>query len=208
MIRVLNYGIGNSAAVVNMVRKAGGDAEVCSDPSALDGSSGIVLPGVGSFDNGMHKLQESGFVDVVQEKVLVDRVPFLAICLGMQLLFNKSEEGTVEGLGWLEGEVTRFCFDRETKDLQLKVPHMGWNLVEPLSDSQLFNGIPNTARFYFTHSFHVNCVNAKDVLATSSYGYNFTAAVRHRNIVGVQFHPEKSHRFGLKFFQNFLRGIE
>lgn len=207
MIRVLNYGIGNSAAVVNMLRKAGGDAEVCSDPSSLDGSSGIVLPGVGSFDNGMYKLKESGFIDILQKKVLVDRVPFLAICLGMQLLFNKSEEGTAEGLGWLEGDVTRFCFNRDNKDLQLKVPHMGWNLVDTVSDASLFDGVTDAARFYFTHSFHVNCLNANDVLATSTYGYEFTAAVRRQNIVGVQFHPEKSHRFGLKFFQNFLKDI-
>lgn len=208
MIAVLDYGMGNSAAVLNMVRIAGAQAYVCSSPNDLEEASAILLPGVGAFDNGMDKLKNSGFLDVLEKKVIQEKKPFLGICLGMQLLFKKSEEGRLEGLGWLDGDVTKFDFADLALSRPFKVPHMGWNLVMPNNFDCLYAGLEEEARFYFVHSYHVNCENPLDVLAISRYGYEFTCSVHRENIWGAQFHPEKSHQFGIRFFKNFLKKIE
>ena len=207
MIAVLDYGMGNSASIFNMIRKAGGEARICTSPESLESASAILLPGVGAFDNGITKLKESGFLAVLENKVLNEKKPFLGICLGMQLLFEKSEEGNLPGLGWLKGKVTKFDFSSLDSPKPLKVPHMGWNLVRPHNYHDLYAGLENEARFYFVHSFHVNCDNQSDIIATANYGYEFTCSVRHDNIWGAQFHPEKSHRFGIQFFKNFLKEV-
>lgn len=207
MISVLDYGMGNSASILNMIHKAGGEANICSSPKCLENASVILLPGVGSFDNGMTKIKALGLLDVLESKVLIEKIPFLGICLGMQLLFEKSEEGKLPGLAWLKGEVTKFDFLDLNQTQSLKVPHMGWNLVKPSDFENLYAGLEDEARFYFVHSYHVNCHNPSDVLATSHYGYDFTCSVRHENIWGAQFHPEKSHRFGIRFFKNFLKEV-
>ncbi|WP_299735202.1 imidazole glycerol phosphate synthase subunit HisH [uncultured Endozoicomonas sp.] len=207
MIAVLNYGMGNSSSILNMIRKAGGEARLCSSPSDLAVATAIILPGVGSFDNGMTKLEKSGLLYVLRQKVIDEGVPFLGICLGMQLLFDTSEEGLLPGLGWLNGAVTKFDFSKLNLSQPLKVPHMGWNLVKPLNFDSLYSGLEDEARFYFVHSYHVNCANESDILAVAHYGYEFTCSVQRGNILGVQFHPEKSHRFGIQFFKNFLKGI-
>jgi len=207
MIKVLDYGMGNTASMLNMIRKAGGQAELCSNPEDLNNASAIILPGVGAFDNGMDKLEKSGLLDVLRHKVLEDKVPFLGVCLGMQLLFEKSEEGQQPGLGWLKGNVTRFDFSGLHLDRSLKIPHMGWNVVHPHTYENLYAGLEEEARYYFVHSYHVNCINSADVLATTNYGYEFACSVRHENIWGAQFHPEKSHRFGVQFFKNFLKEV-
>ena len=207
MIKILEYGMGNTASILNMIRKAGGEAELCSSARELETPSAIILPGIGAFDNGMVKLKESCLLDAVQSSVLDDKIPFLGICLGMQLLFEKSEEGQVPGLGWLRGEVKKFDFSQLNLEKPLKVPHMGWNLVNPCSYDNLYAGLEDEARFYFVHSYHVNCSNDKDVLASAHYGYDFTCSVHKDNIWGAQFHPEKSHRFGVQFFKNFLKEI-
>lgn len=207
MIAVLDYGMGNSASILNMIRKAGGEARISSSPRDLETASAILLPGVGAFDNGVAKLKESGLLDAIESKVLNEKKPFLGICLGMQLLFEKSEEGQLSGLGWLPGEVTKFDFSNLNQSQSLKVPHMGWNLVKPASSDSLYAGLADEARFYFVHSYHVNCKNASDAIATAEYGYKFTCSVQHKNIWGAQFHPEKSHRFGVQFFKNFLKEV-
>jgi len=207
MIKVLDYGMGNTASMLNMIRKAGGQAELCSKSEGLDNASAIILPGVGAFDNGMDKLEKSGLHDALRHKVLDDKVPFLGVCLGMQLLFEKSEEGKQPGLGWLKGNVTRFDFSGLQHDQSLKIPHMGWNVVRPNTYENLYTGLEEEARYYFVHSYHVNCANPSDVLATAHYGYEFTCSVRNENIWGAQFHPEKSHRFGIQFFKNFLKEV-
>lgn len=207
MIAVLSYGMGNTAAILNMIRRAGGKAYSCESAEDLEHARAIVLPGVGSFDNGMIKLRDSRLLDAVEETVLSGQRPFLGVCLGMQLLFEKSEEGQQPGLGWLKGNVTRFDFAGRPFAPRLKIPHMGWNVVNPIHFESLYAGLEDEARFYFVHSYHVNCEDESDVLARSTYGYEFTCSVRRGNIWGAQFHPEKSHRFGLKFFENFLRNI-
>lgn len=204
MIKVLDYGMGNTASLLKMIVKAGGRAELCASPSDLEAASAIVLPGVGAFDNGMAKLGQSGFLDVLKEKAVVQETPLLGVCLGMQLLFERSEEGNLPGLGFVKGDVTRFNFSGEIRQGGLKVPHMGWNLVKPRTYENVFSGLEREARFYFVHSYHVNCQDSADVLAVADFGYEFICAIRHNNIWGAQFHPEKSHRFGLQFFKNFL----
>lgn len=207
MIKVLDYGVGNTASMLNMIEKVGGQAELCSTPLGLETASAIILPGVGAFDNGITKLAESGLLDSIRQKVIEEKLPFLGICLGMQLLFEKSEEGNLSGLGWIKGDVRRFDFTQINGNKRLKVPHMGWNLVHPKAFQNVFSGLEDEARFYFVHSYHVNCANSSDILAKTYYGYEFTCAVRHDNIWGAQFHPEKSHRFGIQFFKNFLNEI-
>jgi len=207
MIKILDYGMGNTASMLNMIRKAGGQAELCTSPSGLESASVIILPGVGSFDNGMTKLARSGFLEALRYKVIEEKIPFLGVCLGMQLIFESSEEGRLPGLGWIDGNVTRFDFAGVHGNERLKVPHMGWNLVHPKTYENIFAGLEYEARFYFVHSYHVNCAHSSDILATTDYGYKFTCAVRHDNIWGAQFHPEKSHRFGIQFFKNFLKEI-
>jgi len=208
VIKILDYGMGNTASMLNMIRKAGGHAELCALPSALESATAIILPGVGSFDNGMRQLENSGFLEVLRCKVIEEKTPFLGVCLGMQLLFEKSEEGKQPGLGWIKGDVTRFDFSGMQSNERLKVPHMGWNVVNPKTYESLFSGAEEESRFYFVHSYHVNCKDPLDILATAHYGYQFTCSVRRDNIWGAQFHPEKSHRFGIQFFKNFLKEID
>jgi len=207
MIVILDYGMGNLNSILNIIRKAGGDAMISSAHDDINNANAVILPGVGSFDNGIEKLKSSGLLEVVKQKVLEDKIPFLGICLGMQLLFERSEEGQLPGLGWIRGDVTRFDFSGIQQDKALKIPHMGWNLVTSTTYNNLFSGLEDEARFYFAHSYHVNCHNSSDILATANYGYKFTCSVKHENIWGAQFHPEKSHRFGVQFFKNFLKEI-
>lgn len=209
MIVILDYGMGNANSILNMIRKVGGDAVVSIEKKMIEDATAIILPGVGSFDNGIEKLRKSAVLGVIERKVLEDKIPFLGICLGMQLLFESSEEGVLPGLGWINGEVKRFNFSDINAKNELKIPHMGWNVVTPKTYESLFSGLETEeARFYFVHSFHVNCALDENILAMANYGYKFTCSVQKDNIFGVQFHPEKSHRFGMTFFSNFLEMVE
>lgn len=208
MIKILDYGMGNTASVLNLIRKVNGIAELCSEPDQFNDATAIILPGVGSFDNAMIKLKNLHLLDALNKKVFQDKVPFLGICLGMQLLFEKSEEGELPGLGWIKGSVMRFNFPKSKFSNDLKVPNMGWRIINPNSYENLFLGLEKEARFYFAHSYFVNCINSSDILAKSIYGHQFTCSIKRDNIWGVQFHPEKSHVFGIKFFKNFLRVIK
>ena len=143
-------------------------------------------------------------IDLLNEKVVKNKTPFLGVCLGMHLLFENGAEGVLPGLGWIKGSVVKFDFSQIQDRKRLKIPHMGWNIVKPLNYDSLFNGLEAEARFYFVHSYHVICSNPREILATTTYGHEFTCAVRKDNIFGTQFHPEKSHRFGLNLFRNFL----
>jgi glutamine amidotransferase len=199
---VVDYGQGNVGSIVNMGRKAGGRFTVSADPTVIAQASKLILPGVGAFDTAMEKLHARDLVGVLNEAVLGRRVPILGICLGVQLLLQGSEEGVRPGLGWIAGRVIRFR--QEAGPDALKVPHMGWNYVAPAKPDALLQELPPEPRFYFVHSYHLACDDPSDVLAWTDYGVRFASAVQRENIRGTQFHPEKSHKFGLAVLKNFL----
>jgi glutamine amidotransferase len=203
MIVIIDYGMGNLGSIQNMLKKIGAQAVISSDIQAVERADKLILPGVGAFDTGMKQLEELGLIDVLNDKVLNRKTPTLGVCLGMQLLMQGSEEGVRPGLGWIDGETIRFRFD--PKQTNLKIPHMGWNTVTIIRDGTLFKGLnQEEARFYFVHSYHVVCNREEDILARSFYGYDFASAVQRGNIMGTQFHPEKSHKFGMKIYENFV----
>lgn len=204
MIKILDYGMGNCGSIKNMLRYLGTDAEIVNQPAALADASAIILPGVGSFDHGMTHLEP--FIEALEKKVLIDEVPFLGVCLGMQLLLKKSDEGKLGGLGWIDGEVKRFSFSKITTCERLVVPHMGWNEIFSVNECRLIapRSKENRDRFYFVHSFHATDVPEDNVIARCRYGYDFVCGIQKKNIYGVQFHPEKSHKFGKKMFKQFI----
>lgn len=201
MITVVDYGAGNIGSVLNMIRKVGGQAVASGQSDELLKAEKILLPGVGSFDNAMSRLKNLALIEVLQERAEAG-VPFFGICLGMQLLSNNSEEGTLSGLGLIPGSVRRFKFDAE--QAHLKIPHMGWNRAEPLREHSLCKGLENDARFYFVHSYFYECENPEHVLFKSTYGSDFASGIQRENVMGVQFHPEKSHRYGMQLLKNFI----
>lgn len=201
MITIVDYNMGNIGSIRNMLRKSGIESETTSDPDKIQTSTRLILPGVGSFDAGMENLQKRDLIDVLNERVLKAKVPTLGICLGMQLMAHESEEGNRNGLGWISARARRF----QSTSSQYKVPHMGWNLVSAVRGSPLLYGLPAERRFYFVHSYYVHCDEESDVLLTTHYGFDFHSAFQRENIAGVQFHPEKSHKFGMKLLENFAR---
>jgi len=203
MIAILDYGMGNVASMRNMVSKIGSEVRVLTTLKDVPDLTGVILPGVGAFDNAMTKLSSSGLQGELRHAVLEQRIPFLGVCLGMQLLFERSEEGNLPGLGFLSGSVVRFAGEPFSRE-HLRIPHMGWNVVEPTREGGLFQGLGVEPRFYFVHSYHVVCGDQEDTAATCEYGYPFSCAVARGNIFATQFHPEKSHKFGMKLLQNFL----
>ncbi|WP_035059533.1 imidazole glycerol phosphate synthase subunit HisH [Andreprevotia chitinilytica] len=202
MIYVVDYGVGNIGSVLNMIKKVGGQAKASGDISELSGAEKILLPGVGSFDNAIGKLQNLGLTQFLKDKA-ASGTPFLGICLGMQLLSDASEEGNLPGLGLIPGKVKRFTFSNE--NASLKIPHMGWNRVRACQQHPLIEGIDASYRYYFVHSYHFECADQTNALLESSYGYSFTSGVYRGNVMGVQFHPEKSLRFGMRLIENFVR---
>lgn len=200
MITIVDYGLGNLGSIRNMLKKVGFDSIIASDAAAIRNASKLLLPGVGAFDAGMRQLHNSRLIPILEERVFREKVPLLGICLGMQLLARRSEEGTLPGLGWIDADVVRFNFEAGSP---LKVPHMGWNVVRPKKPSFLLPGIEEEERYYFVHSYYVRCDKAEDVLLTADYGHTFDAAFSCDNITGVQFHPEKSHKFGMRLLRNF-----
>jgi imidazole glycerol-phosphate synthase subunit HisH len=202
MIVVVDYGMGNLGSILNMLRRVGADALVSSRIEDIRAADKLVLPGVGSFDTGMRRLRELGLIEVLNEKVLTGSTPALGVCLGMQLLTKSSEEGIEPGLGWIDAHTIRFRFEGDLS--RLKIPHMGWNTVSLRSGGTLFGGTDDQSRFYFVHSYHVVCQDPQDVAATTHYGYEFVSAVQRGNIMGAQFHPEKSHKFGMRLYANFV----
>lgn len=199
MIVVVDYGVGNLMSVTNMLRKAGGDVRVSSDPSEVFRASKIVLPGVGHFDYGMKKLNDSGLRDAVDQFAIHLKRPVLGICLGAQMLGKGSEEGDAPGLGWIDMECRRL-----PAQPGIRVPHMGWAEITRARPSPLLEGASEDARFYFVHSYYMRCADDQDVIATASHGIDFTCAVQRGRIFGTQFHPEKSLRHGLAVMQAFV----
>lgn len=192
--------MGNLASVQNMIRHIGGSAHISSSPEEVVDANLLILPGVGTFDAGIRALRETGMDHAIIAAVRENNASILGICLGMQLLMDSSEEGQLPGLGLVPGSVKRF----QVHEQGLRVPHMGWNTVQPARPSRLFDPAVNEHRFYFVHSYQVECAEPKDITGVTQYGYDFTSAFEHENICGVQFHPEKSHTFGMRLFKRFL----
>jgi len=199
MIVIVDYGVGNVGSVANMVRKAGALARISASVDDIEVADKLILPGVGHFDSGMGKLNDTGLVPALTDQVLTRGKPVLGICLGMQMMTRASEEGSSPGLGWIDAIACRF------PDLAgLRVPHMGWNTVRPENRASLFARGAEAERFYFVHSYFVRPADSAHVAATCSYGLDFAAAFQANNIFGVQFHPEKSHLFGMALFKRFI----
>lgn len=203
MTVIIDYGMGNLGSIQNMLKRIGAPATVTSDAEVIRQAERLILPGVGSFDHGMRNIEALGLRPVLDELVLERQTPVLGICLGMQLLSRRSEEGQLPGLGWLDAETVRFQLNGSHPGL--KVPHMGWNTVTPTHTDGLFRNLTDDdTRFYFVHSYHVVCNQDADVLGQARHGISFTASVQHGHILGTQFHPEKSHRYGMRLLQNFV----
>jgi imidazole glycerol-phosphate synthase subunit HisH len=198
VISVVDYGMGNLGSVLNMMKYLNIDCTLIDDPNKLKSAEKIILPGVGAFDRAMQTINRMGFRDILEEKALNQRVPVLGICLGMQLLTNGSEEGAMPGLGWIGGESRRF-----RKHSDLKVPHMGWNNAAPATPCELTEGLSEKNRYYFVHSYYVEVEDPKNSIMKTQYGHVFDSGIQHDNVYGVQFHPEKSHKYGMQLLKNF-----
>jgi glutamine amidotransferase len=199
-VGVIDYGMGNIGSICKMLRLVGAEPIVSADPAQLRDADKLVLPGVGHFDRAMSNLAAAGLIAGLNELVVGRGTPILGICLGMQLMCEGSEEGSQPGLAFVQAQVRRFV----PADPRLKVPHMGWASLEVARPSTLLTGVETDSRFYFVHSYYVDCSDANDVLARTTYGVPFVSAFARGNIFGVQFHPEKSHRFGIQLFRNFV----
>jgi glutamine amidotransferase len=201
MIVIIDYGVGNLGSVANMMKKIRAPAVVSGDPDVIARASKLILPGVGSFDGAMRSFRERGLEAHVAQRVLADRVPILGLCVGLQMFTRGSEEGQLPGLGWVPADTVRFRVDPSA---QVKVPHMGWTDVTPRKTHRIWSYLDReTPRFYFVHSYHVRCDADANVLATAHHGYEFAAAIVHENIIGTQWHPEKSHSYGMHFLRAF-----
>ena len=199
MITIVNYGMGNLGSMLNMFKRLGVPASIESDPEVIRSAEKLILPGVGAFDTAMKCINDRpGLRQALDHKAMVDSVPVLGVCLGMQLLTQSSEEGQLPGLGWVPGTTLRF-----PRQGSLKVPHMGWNIAKPTRSSSLTADFDSEPRFYFVHSFYVSVNDPTHSLMRTNYGMEFDSAIGRDNIYGVQFHPEKSHRFGMQILKNF-----
>lgn len=200
MIVIVDYGVGNVGSIKNMLHKIGARACISGDAAVIAAAGKLILPGVGHFSNGMEKLAGSGLIPVLEEQVLGEKKPVLGICLGMQMMTRGSDESELPGLGWVDAFTHRF-----PDSAALRVPHMGWNEVRPSPATRLFeHGAAEAERFYFVHSYYVQMASATDLASSCLYGVDFAAAFQKENIFGVQFHPEKSHLFGMGLFRRFV----
>lgn len=202
MTIIVDYGCGNPASIRNMLKKLGHPSRISSDPADILSAERIIFPGVGSFDFGARRLAELNLVPALRTAVIEKERPILGICIGAQLFCRRSEEGALDGLGWIDADVVRF--DASRMPGEEKIPHMGWAEIEISSATGLFDRTAEPPRFYFAHSYHLRCDRSEDVAATSRHGYSFAAAVQRGNIAGVQFHPEKSHVFGMALLDRFV----
>ena len=200
-ITIIDYGMGNLRSVEKKMVRVGAEVVITNNPNIILDAEKLVLPGVGHFANGVKKLKELGIWDVLNEKVLKNKIPILGICLGMQLMAKNGEEGGLEGFGWIDATVVKFQIKNQ---LIYKVPHMGWNSIVVDKESVLFQRIPEEAVFYFAHSYHIKCNDPIEILSTSDYEYHFTSSIQKDNIYGTQFHPEKSHDWGEIILRNFI----
>jgi glutamine amidotransferase len=201
MISILDYGSGNIKAFANVYTRLNLPFKICTEPEELDDSTKILLPGVGAFDHTVERLENSGLRKKLDELVAAGEVSILGICVGMQILGRSSEEGTRAGLGWIDGVVRKL--DSPDPSAATRLPHMGWNDVKEVGTSALFKGLDSEPRFYFLHSYYFECDRAEEEIATTEYVKNFACAIKKGKIYGVQFHPEKSHRYGVQLLKNF-----
>ena len=200
-ILIIDYGMGNIGSITNMLKYLGVRATVSFDKLEITKAKKLILPGVGHFDKAMNNIKALDLIDSIRHQVLVEKVPILGICLGMQLMCNSSEEGSQFGLSLFDASVKKFSFPSYPN---LKIPHMGWNGINLAKESPIINGLNINSRFYFVHSYYVTCHKPPDVLTYTEYGHRFVSSFSHENIIGVQFHPEKSHKFGINLFRNFI----
>jgi len=203
VIAIVDYGLGNVGAIQNMFARLGAEAIVTSDVSLIAAADKLVLSGIGAFDEGMKNLAQFGLVEVLNRQVIERRTPILGICLGMQLFGRRSSEGSSSGLGWIAADTVRFNFPPGATE---RTPHMGWNTLSRQRASKILGNLGTEARFYFAHSYYLECDEPGDVVATTSHGMDICAVLEHKNIIGTQFHPEKSHRFGGCILGNFAKG--
>jgi len=202
MVVIVDYGLGNLGSIKNMLQFIGFDAIISSDKEQISSASKLILPGVGSFDQGMINLNERELIPILNQRVLVDRIPILGICLGMQLFGLKSEEGTMPGLSWIDQESKKF---NPTDFKSFPVPHLGWEYVSfKKRESQLLSGFDEETKFYFAHSYYVECKNRDEVILEADYIHKFDVGIQKEHILGVQFHPEKSHKYGMQLLTNFV----
>jgi imidazole glycerol-phosphate synthase subunit HisH len=201
LIAVIDYGVANLGSMCNMLRRIGAECAIASTPEAIRAADKLVLPGIGAFDHGMEALAERRLIEPLRAQVLEHETPILAVCLGAQLLGDASAEGQRAGLGMLRVRSERFVVDSAGG---IRVPHMGWNVIKPTRSERILRDLERDARFYFVHSYHMVCADPAIVLATAMHGIEFTAIFHWKNIYGAQFHPEKSHKFGMRLLQNFV----
>ena len=201
MITIIDYGVGNIFAFQNVYKRLNIPTKIAKNISDLTSAKKIILPGVGAFDYAMYRLNASGMREKLDELVLDKKVPVLGICVGMQMMGNKSDEGVMEGLKWIDADILKF--DESKIKQRTKLPHMGWNNVVKTKNNILFDELDENAIFYFLHSYYFKCNHQDDIIATTEYGISFTSAVNVNNIFGIQFHPEKSHRYGEQLLNNF-----
>jgi glutamine amidotransferase len=202
MITIVDYGLGNLGSIQNMLRKIGSKSIITSDLDKIEQASKLILPGVGAFDTGMKNLVNLGLTELLNKKVLIEKVPILGVCLGIQLMTSSSEEGSEIGLGWFDAKTVNFNFNGIGGKFVL--PNMGWQEVSFKKESPLFEGLSQNSRFYFVHRYHLQADKLNDVSITAKYGYEYVVGLEHDHILGVQFHPEKSHKFGMKLYHNFV----
>ena len=200
MIGIIDYKMGNIGSIQNMLKRISVKSVISSKIEILNNCDKLILPGVGSFDQGMKNLKNHNFIRFLNDYVIKDKKPILGICLGMQLFADNSEEGDLSGLGWIKGNVKKF----NLRKYGLKVPHMGWHNIE-CKNSKLFLNLPNEKRFYFVHSFFFECKNKENIISTTDYGINFASSINKQNIWGTQFHPEKSHICGMNLLKNYAK---
>ena len=203
MITIIDYGVGNVFAFQNVFNRLNIPSKIAKSVDDLISVSKLILPGVGHFDYAMSQLNKSGMRDRLDELVLIEKIPVIGICVGMQMMAHKSDEGTLDGLCWIDGCVKKF--DEATINHHTKLPHMGWNDVIPIKNHPLYKGLEQEAIFYFLHSFYFKCSNQKNSISKTDYGINFSSSVQHDNIYGIQFHPEKSHSYGERLLENFAK---
>jgi glutamine amidotransferase len=202
VITIIDYGMGNVMSIYNMLKKVGQKSIISSKIADIESAEKLILPGVGAFDLGMNQLEQMRVIDTLNKKVLNDKIPILGICLGLQLFANQSEEGSGQkGLGWIDADVKKF--NPVYNNRPIRIPHMGWNEVKVVKPGRLMQDILSDSRFYFVHSYYFEAKNKSDVLLTTEYGQVFTSGIERENIIGVQFHPEKSHKFGMQLLKNF-----
>ncbi len=203
MIVIVDYGMGNLRSILTKLQRFDIEAKISADVNDIRAADKLILPGVGYFAAAMDNLTKRELVPALSEKVVDQKTPILGICLGHQLFSRWSEEGDVAGLGWVDARTVRFHFNGNGEGAGLKIPHMGWNTIRIERPAPILDGIEDNSRYYFVHSYHVNCNDRGDIVAETSYGHDFVSILQHDNIYGIQFHPEKSHNRGIQILKNF-----